>query len=127
MNNAEFLNNNFGTDYKDWMKCTWSYSSILKVWMVYLDGQKRYGWVNHISGDQVIEFFVDPLEKQIPPHRYFAETYRLVVDKAQGYKILGVYQYDVKNSRLRTKRVWVKVANSLKEYEAQREKRKFMI
>ena len=116
MTNAEFLNNNFGTNYKAWMKCTWRYSSDLKVWMLEFDGVVRQGWDNKISGDKIIESFVWSLEEQSPSHMDFDETYRLVVDKARDYKVLGVYKYDRENSNKRTYRIWVKVADSLNEF-----------
>ena len=116
MTNAEFLNHNFGTHYKAWMKCTWPYSADLKVWMIKFDENIRYGWKNTITNNMIIEDFVEPLENQIIPHRSFDENYRLVVDKAQDYKILGVYRYDRKNSILRTHRVWEKVSDSLKDF-----------
>lgn len=117
MTNAEFLNRNFGTHYKAWMKCRWYYTPDLAVWMVHFDdGNVRLGWVNSIVGNTVIENFVDPLEKQISAHRDFEENYRLVVDKAQKDKILGVYQYDKEHSDKRRRRIWIKVANSLEEF-----------
>ena len=116
MTNAAFLNKNFGTSYKAWMKCTWEYSTNLKVWMIEFDENIRFGWRNIVIEDRVIENFVLPLERQIPPHRDFTENYRLVVDKAQNYKILGVYKYDKDTSDKRVRRVWIKVANSLEEF-----------
>ena len=117
MTNAEFLNKNFGTHYYRWMKCTWEYSSTLKVWMVEFDGRVRYGWKNEIDGNRVIEHFVEsPGRIMIPSHRSFTETYRLVVNKTRGYAILGVYKYDKQNSYLPNRRIWVKVADSLKEF-----------
>ncbi len=114
MTNAEFLNKNFGTHYYCWMRCTWEYSRTLKVWMVEFDGRVRYGWKNEIDGNRVIEHFVG--NEMIPPHRSFTETYRLVVNKTRGYAILGVYKYDKQTSDLYTRRIWVKVADSLKEF-----------
>ena len=116
MTNADFLNKNFGTHYSYWKPCTWKYSSTLKVWMVEFDGRVRYGWKNEIDGNRVIEHFVESLDKQIPPHRSFTEIYRLVVNKTKGHAILGVYKYDRQNSDLLTRRIWVKAADSLKEF-----------
>jgi len=114
MTNAEFLNKNFGTHYSYWKPCTWEYSSTLKVWMVEFDGRVRYGWKNEIDGNRVIEHFVG--KKMLPNHQSFTETYRLVVNKTKGHAILGVYKYDKQNSDLLTRRIWVKVADSLKEF-----------
>ena len=116
MTNVEFLNDNFGTNYKRYDRCRWSYSDDLKVWMIAFDGRVRYGWKNEVSGTKIIELFVEPLENQISTHRDFDETYRLVVDKEQNYKILGVYKYDEINSDKRTCRIWEKVAISLEEF-----------
>ena len=116
MTNAEFLNMNFGTNYKQWMKCRWPYSDDLKVWMLYFDNNIRLGWKNEVLDNTITEIFVDSLDRQIMSHRYFEETYRLVVDKAQNYKILGVYKYSKEDSNIRTKRVWKKVAKSLDEF-----------
>lgn len=116
MTNAEFLNKNFGTNYKAYMKCTWPYQQNLKVWMIEFDGKIRYGWENVVLENKITETFVEPLENQISSHRDFSETYRLVVDKAQNYKILGVYKYDEANSIKRTYRIWNKVASTLEEF-----------
>ena len=119
MTNAEFLNRNFGTNYVKWMKCTWQhpYYHKLKVWMIEFDGNVRYGWKNTVLNNSIVERFVEPLSHQIPAHRSFSETYRLVVDKSRNYKILGVYKYDRINSDLRTKRIWIKVADSLNNFK----------
>lgn len=117
MTNAEFLNENFGTNYKAWMKCLWSYSFDLKVWLLAFDGEIRYGWKNIILGDKVFECYVGSDEVKLPTHKDFNENYRLVVDKAQNYKILGVYKYDKEKSDKNIQRIWIKVANSLDEFK----------
>lgn len=117
MTNAEFLNENFGTDYKAWMKCSWKYNDKILVWMVNLDKSISAGWQNSIIDENTVhEIYVGALEHQIEGHRTVDEPYRLVVDKSQGYKILGVYKYDVLNSKERTCRIWKKVADSIAEF-----------
>lgn len=116
MTNAEFLNNYFGTNYNRWMKCRWPYFKDLKVWMIYLDGNVRMRWKNTIDGNKVFEEYVGLEEDKLPEHKSFEENYRLIVDKAQNFKILGVYKYDRLNSNMLKYRIWEKVANSLEEF-----------
>ncbi len=116
MTNAEFLNDNFGTNYKAWMKCRWTFSSDLKVWMIELDGKERRGWVNTIVGDKVFEEYVGLEEEKLKEHKSFEENYRLIVDKSQNYKILGGYKYNRLNSNMSKYRIWEKVAISLEEF-----------
>lgn len=118
MNNFEFLNKNFGTDYKGYYRCGWNYSPDILVWMVRFDKTVSMGWQNSIVDDETVdETFVEPLENQLDNHKAVLERYRLVVDKAQDYKILGLYRYDVLNSKERTHRVWKKIAESIKDFE----------
>jgi len=56
MTNAEFLNENFGTNYKQWMKCGWYYDDKkeILVWMVNFNktvssGKGYSGYVDAIS------------------------------------------------------------------------------
>lgn len=117
MTNAEFLNKNFGTDYKGYMKCGWNYNSEILVWMVRFDKTTNAGWQNSIVDDETVdESFIDSLGNQLENHKEVCEKYRLVVDKSQNYKILGLYKYDTLNSSEKTHRVWKKVANSIKEF-----------
>lgn len=116
MTNAEFLNKNFGTNYKAWMKCTWAYDDIL-VWMVRFDKTVSAGWQNIIVDENTVkEIYVKSIEKQLETHKSVDVKYRLIVDKAQNYKILGVYEYDTLNSNERTHRIWKKVANTITEF-----------
>ena len=47
---AEFLNNNFGTNYKQWMKSVWKFDNNTIVWMVRFDKETRDGWRNSFIG-----------------------------------------------------------------------------
>jgi len=119
MTNAEFLNENFGTNYKQWMKCGWYYDDKkeILVWMVNFNKTVSSGWQNSIVDENTItEVFVESLDNQLETHRTVLQPYRLAVDKSQGYKILGLYQYDALNSNERTFRVWKKIANSITEF-----------
>ena len=44
MTNAQFLNENFGTNYNGWMRCSWKYDYKMLVWMVSIDGKVRKEW-----------------------------------------------------------------------------------
>ena len=116
MTNAEFLNKNFRTNYKAYMKSRWTYSNQLKVWMIFLDGKVRRGWKNTINGCLVFEEFVSLDEVLLPEDYILEENYRLIVDKAQNYKILGVYKLERINRNVLKNRIWIKVANSLEEF-----------
>ena len=116
MTNVEFLNDNFGTNYKRYDRCRWSYSDDLKVWMIYLDGKDRWGWKNTIAGDKVFEEYIGLEEEKLKEHKSFEENYRLIVDKSHNYKILGVYKYDRLNSNMLKYRIWEKVAISLEKF-----------
>lgn len=116
MTNAEFLNKNFRTNYKGYMKSRWTYSNQLKVWMTFLDGKVRRGWKNIINECLVFEEFVSLDEKLLPEDYILEENYRLIVDKAQNYKILGVYKLERTNRNVLKNRIWIKVANSLEEF-----------
>lgn len=120
MTNVEFLNENFGTDFKGYQRCTWRYDDNIIVWMVKLDKTILSGWQNSIIDENIVhEIYVGALEHQIEGHKTVDAPYRLIVDKAQDYKILGVYKYDILNSRERTCRIWKKVANSITEFYSQ--------
>lgn len=117
MTNVEFLNENFGTDYKGWMKCAWPYNDEILVWMVRFDGSVSSGWYNKITSENTVEeFFVKDLSSQLVNHKNVNQKLRLAVDKSQNYKILGLYKYDTLNSNERTHRIWKKIANSITEY-----------
>ena len=117
MTNAEFLNNNFGTNYKKWFKCSWKYNKDILVWMVNFNKTTNCGWQNVIvDSNTIYESFVCDLNEQLDSHKYVFENYRLAVDKSQNYKILGLYKYDFENSNLHTKRIWHKVAESINEF-----------
>ena len=117
MTNAQFLNENFGTNYNGWMRCSWKYDYKMLVWMVSIDGKVRKGWENVIRDENTVdEIYVWGLDEQPEIYKTVEEPYRLVVDKHQDYKVLGVYEYDALNSDEKSHRIWKKVANSLTEF-----------
>ena len=111
--NAEFLNQAFGTNYKGWMRCGWKYAPDVIVWMVWLDGEVREGWLNTIIEEQRIvqEDYVGKPEEQLYSHRRITEFHRIVVKRDKGcYTILGLYKCD---KATRYKRVWRKVSDEI--------------
>lgn len=123
MKNYEFLNENFGTNYSGYMRCGWNYSKDILILMLRFDESVKNGWKNIIvDNETVYENYVGDLKEQLPSHYNVREDYRLLVDKANNYRILGLYKYDRLNSNERTKRIWRKVANSLGEFLITKEK-----
>ena len=120
MTNVEFLNENFGTGFKGYQKCKWRYDDNIIVWMVKLDKSILAGWQNSIIDENTVhEIYVGTLEDQIEGHKVVETPFRLIVDKAQGYKILGIYKYDILSSKERTCRIWKKVSDSITEFYSQ--------
>ena len=94
---ADFLNQVFGTNYKQYMRGRWKYNDSTWVWMVYMDGKVRNDWRNRIvSNDEIWE------ERVCGDTDYHGEPekpYRIVVrivDTSRGreYHILGLYKFD---------------------------------
>lgn len=54
MSNAQFLNKNFGTNYKAWMRCGWKYDDNILVWMVNINGTISAGWKNIITNENTV-------------------------------------------------------------------------
>ena len=111
--NAEFLNQAFGTNYKGWMRCGWKYAPDIIVWMVWLDGEVREGWLNTIIEEQRIvqEDYVGKPEEQLYSHRRITEFHRIVVKRDKGcYTILGLYKCV---EATRYKRVWRKISDEI--------------
>lgn len=100
--NAEFLNQEYGTDYKAFMKSRWSYTDNTWVWMVRLDSKVRNGWRNRIiSEDEIWEEYVDV---GVPTYADESEKkFRIVASIVEGargreYRVLGKYAFDFENS-----------------------------
>ncbi len=119
MTNAEFLNRNFGTNYKAWMKCGWNYSEDILVWMVNFNGSISSGWENRVTDENtIVEIYVGKPSEQMESYKSVNEKYRFAVDKSKGYKVLGLYKFDTLNSIESKRRVWKRVANSINEFLA---------
>lgn len=120
MTNAEFLNKNFGQNYKQWMKSGWTYSYAknILVWMVNLDGRKRDGWINILLNDEtVLERFVGEESDRLSSHEHVnTSEKRLVVDKIQNHKIIGLFEYNKEKSRENYEHYWIKIADSIDDY-----------
>lgn len=100
--NADFLNQQYGTNYQAFMKSRWNYSDNTWVWMVRFDGTIRNGWRNRIiSNDEIWEEYVDT---GMPTYAGESEkAFRIVVsitDGASGriYRVLGRYAFDFESS-----------------------------
>ena len=100
--NAEFLNQEYKTDYKAFMKSRWSCTDNTWVWMVRLDGKVRNGWRNRIiSEDEIWEEYVDV---GMPTYAdEFEKKFRIVASIVEGargreYRVLGRYAFDFENS-----------------------------
>ncbi|MBE5751642.1 MAG: hypothetical protein E7357_04450 [Clostridiales bacterium] len=103
--NAEFLNKEYGTNYKAWYKSRWPYDIETWVWMVRIDGKVRDGWRNlPLKEGGMLEEFVGP-----GTPTYFNEKerrYRIIVDivetsTGREYHIIGKYRYDKERSNER--------------------------
>lgn len=117
--NAELINGFFGTNYKQWMKC--SYKKLPEgvanhMWFTAFNGDIHSGWRNVLSadGNTIVEDF---LGKTKPSNVEFdpSENIRLVFDKYMDlgrrvYEFLGVFKYD-KTESTSYHRVYKKIAD----------------
>ena len=110
--NAEFLNKEYGTCYKAWMKSRWEYDRNTWVWMVRFDGQIRQDWRNRRVNDS--EIWEEYVGNEPPTYKdCFEKKYRIVVEvkdmgAGRAYCVLGKFMYDPANSRS-GKNVFVRV------------------
>lgn len=118
--NADFLNQLFGTDYKQYMKCTYPIScqDDTLVFFLSFDGiKKSSGWRNFISGDCFIEKCdaLDDLAIRdhacMPSFRELRVTFNKI-NTGSGFmfEFMGVYQTD-KEKTEPTRRVWNRVSD----------------
>lgn len=99
--NAQLLNQLVGTHYKQWYKSTYQLKDDTMIWMIRLDNQLRSGWCNKLENGKIIEEFYG---NDQPPNIYLGIQIkkRLVFEKtSNGYRFLGVYQFDDAKSNLR--------------------------
>lgn len=112
---AEFLNKKFGTNYKQYMRCTWHGLTNATVWMVQMDGKTNsLGFKNTLTNDTtIVEEYLgnDSIKKE-----KFADTacgtrlaVRIVKNRQyKQYEILGFFTYD-ESSDKHKKHTWRKV------------------
>ena len=84
---AQFLNEVVGTNYKQWMKCTYPLSDYSDIWMIRLtpESVRNAGWINTLTRDGTV------LEERLiaavyPSHKrgLFART-RVVFEIVETY------------------------------------------
>ena len=97
---ADFLNQAYGTSYKQYMRGRWVYNDNTWVWMVRMDSMIRDGWVNKIISEN--EIHEEYVWGGVPSYAYEKEKpYRIAVrivdipgSTTRAYHILGRYKYD---------------------------------
>ena len=126
--NAEFLNSEFGTDFKGFFKSVWSYNNDTLVWMVKIDGSINSNWRNNwvtevddkmiiVTGkpenpfDTILEEYVGNDKSSIDVA--VNEQYRIVAEKdfsfpVHKYYVRGLFKYDKENSTS-FKHIWRKI------------------
>ena len=110
---TEFLNKAFGTNYKAWMRCTWTYNNMV-VWMVRFN-KTDGGFKNtFISNDRIKEECLGWDENVLTS----VDKVKIVMeidDNAflRKYIFRGIYKYDEKNSNPHTVRYYDKIADEL--------------
>ena len=89
---ADFLNKNFGTNYKAWMKCAYPLNTQYEVWMARFDGKVRDGWKNSYHGEIIKDENIDTNRQKwsgIPlPHTlyYTKLVFEIIDDYYSGRK-----------------------------------------
>ena len=112
---SELLNGILGTDYKGYQYGIRKVSDDSYIWMVSLDGVKRYGWVHTFLGDTVTEDYVDgePYPKNVSTGLNYKK--RLVFDKVRknGKILYFVFRgvYESTNKGTYTHRILEKVSD----------------
>lgn len=116
---SELLNKLLGTDYKGYQYAIRKISDDCYLWMISLDGAKRYGWVHTFLEDTIIEDYADgePYPKNISAG--FNCKKRLVFDKVReggksdGKPMYFVFRgvYELTNKGTYTHRIFEKVSD----------------
>ena len=101
---ADFLNQAFGTNYKAWMKCVWTYSDNIAVWMVRFN-RETGGWRNSFVTSNRIkeENLYHTQEWNGIPITEERNKKRIVIEvddsgSRRRYIFRGVFAFDEKNS-----------------------------
>ena len=121
---AEFLNEKFSTNYKQYMRCTWKHpTDSYVVWMVFIDGERVDDYCNQINDDGTIitEEFLGKegnlgYQTKLQRFRTSADKspIRLIVRISRAklpnnrwkYHILGKYELSREESDLSNYHVW---------------------
>lgn len=93
--NAEFLNINFGTSYKEWNQSTYDLDEETEVWMVTLDGSFQNGVKNYFENGNIIEEIND----NIRPTKLKRMVFQIIENYGvKTFIYLGVYRLDSNKS-----------------------------
>ena len=119
---AEFLNNVFGTNYKQWMKSVWEYDIDTIVWMVRFDKETRDGWRNSfINKNELLEenliltrkkYDRTPLQKHLGLRRIV-----IAIDESgyrRKYIFKGVFVLNEERENTNLKHYFVKISDEIK-------------
>lgn len=98
---VDLLNYLLNREYKGFYKSYLRIDNNTMIWMVHFDNKLRQGWCNKIVGNRIIEEFHNV--KKAPTNIGVGTTLtrRIVFEITNnGYKFLGVYEFDAANSNL---------------------------
>ncbi len=120
---AEFLNNVFGTNYKQWMKSVWEYDIDTIVWMVRFDKETRDGWRNSfINENELLEENLILTRKKYDgaPLRELLSLRRIVIAiDESGYRrryiFKGVFTLNLKRENTTLRHYFIKISDVIGE------------
>ena len=118
---AEFLNNVFGTNYKQWMKSVWEYDIDTIVWMVRFDKETRDGWRNSfINENELLEenLILTRTKYDGAPLRELLSLRRIVIAiDESGYRrkyiFKGVFVLNEERENTNLKHYFVKISDEI--------------
>ena len=118
---AEFLNNVFGTNYKQWMKSVWEYDIDTIVWMVRFDKETRDGWRNSfINENELLEENLILMRTKYDgaPLRELLSLRRIVIAiDESGYRrryiFKGVFVLNEERENTNLKHYFVKISDEI--------------
>ena len=120
---AEFLNNVFGTNYKQWMKSVWEYDIDTIVWMVRFDKETRDGWRNSfINENELLEenLILTRTKYDGAPLRELLSLRRIVIAiDESGYRrryiFKGVFTLNLKRENTTLRHYFIKISDVIGE------------
>lgn len=120
---AEFLNNVFGTNYKQWMKSVWEYDIDTIVWMVRFDKETRDGWRNSfINENELLEenLILTRTKYDGAPLRELLSLRRIVIAiDESGYRrryiFKGVFTLNLKREDTTLRHYFIKISDVIGE------------